>query len=156
MEPPSTLTVLFRAVPSVLKIDRRGIRAFAELTGAKVAEGRPFTCLITSDEALRKLNREFLGRDYATDVLSFPNGAMSPDLGEIAISAERADEQGREFGHSVTDEIRVLMLHGILHLIGFDHERDSGEMTRAEQKWRRELGLPETLISRNGAVATIR
>jgi probable rRNA maturation factor len=96
------------------------------------------------------LNREFLRRDYATDVLSFPSNAQAGEgsLGEIAISAQKAAQQARQFGHSVEDEIRILMLHGVLHLTGMDHERDAGRMGRAEARWRQKLGLPAGLIER--------
>jgi probable rRNA maturation factor len=73
---------------------------------------------------------------------------MDGSLGDVAISAQRAEAQAREFGHSLMDEIRILMLHGILHLTGMDHQRDQGEMARAEQKLRREFKLAATLISR--------
>src|SRR5262249_28449327 len=95
-----------------------------------------------------------LGRDYATDVLSFPEpeirflaSARNP-LGELAISAGRAAKQARRYGHSQLDEIRILMLHGVLHLLGMDHENDRGEMGRAESRWRRKLNLPPGLIAR--------
>ncbi len=88
-----------------------------------------------------------MGHDYATDVLSFPS-AGNGDLGELAISAERAAVQAEHFGHSRLDEIRVLMLHGVLHLTGLDHERDRGKMARAEGRWRTEFQLPGTLIAR--------
>lgn len=105
------------------------------------------TCLITTDGELQRLNCEFRAKDYATDVLSFP----SPDHGgEIAISWDRAQAQAAEMGHSVDDELRILMLHGALHLIGMDHETDRGEMGRAEARWRKKLGLPVGLIERVG------
>jgi len=69
-------------------------------------------------------------------------------LGEIAISFERAKEQAGEFGHSVIQEIEILMLHGLLHLLGMDHEADRGQMSRSERKWRASLGLPAGLIER--------
>jgi probable rRNA maturation factor len=90
---------------------------------------------------LRRLNREFRGEDYATDVLSFP-----PE--DIAISFDRAGAQADELGHSLEDELRILMLHGLLHLAGMDHETDSGEMARVELRWRQRLGLPVGLIER--------
>lgn len=113
-----------------------------------IANGALFHCLITDDHELRKLNRQFRGVDYATDVLSFPAEEDSGMLGELAISAARASAQAREFGHSALDEIRVLMLHGVLHLTGMDHETDRGEMARAEARWRRKLDLPTGLIAR--------
>ena len=98
-------------------------------------------CLITSDAELRRLNHKFRGKDYPTDVLSFP-----PD--DIAISFDRAAAQAAELGHGVEDELRVLMLHGLLHLAGMDHETDRGAMARAEIRWRKRLGLPSGLIER--------
>jgi probable rRNA maturation factor len=106
--------------------------------------GRGITCLITDDRELRRLNRQFRGKDYATDVLSFPSG----DGGEIAISLDRAAAQAEEHGHSLANEVRILMLHGVLHLSGLDHETDSGEMAREEMRWRKKFGLPCGLIER--------
>jgi probable rRNA maturation factor len=101
---------------------------------------------VTGDAELRRLNREFLGKDHATDVLSFPDGGDS--LGDIAISRQRAQAQAAEFGHSLMEELQVLLLHGVLHLTGLDHEADSGEMERIEKRWRVKLGLPSSLIER--------
>lgn len=97
------------------------------------------------------MNREFLGRDYPADVLSFPASNPARQIGELAISVERAQAQADEYGHSRMEEVRVLMLHGVLHLAGFDHERDQGEMARAENEWRDIFHLPSTLIVRAGA-----
>ncbi len=138
--------VLFRRAPS--RLDRRAIEGFAQALRERVTRGREFRCLITNDAALQRLNRQFLKKDYPTDVLSFPAAGVTGDLGEMAISAQRAAEQARGFGHSVEQEIRILMLHGILHLTGMDHERDNGAMARAEIAWRRRLGLPAGLIER--------
>src|SRR5207253_1834332 len=110
---------------------------FARTLQTDVTGGREFVCLVTGDRELRRLNREFLGKDYATDVLSFPSGRRDGALGEMAISIDRAREQASAFGHTVEDEIRVLMLHGALHLMGMDHETDGGRMARAETRWRR-------------------
>ena len=106
--------------------------------------------LVTSNDELRELNRRFRGKDQPTDVLSFP---ALPELkpryaGDIAISAEVAAQNARVLGHSAAEEIKVLILHGILHLRGYDHERDSGKMARREEKLRRELRLPVGLIER--------
>jgi probable rRNA maturation factor len=124
------------------------LRAFALRLRDEVASGRPFTSLITRDAELTRLNREFLQKDYATDVLSFPSGAAEGELGEIAISVDRAAEQAAEHGHAIEDEIRILMLHGVLHLAGMDHENDRGRMRRAETRWRQFFGLPAGLIER--------
>lgn len=149
---PAT-AVLFVAVPPRLKFtseEKRTLKSFATTLAVRVGGGRGFTCAITNDEALRSLNKTFRDRDYATDVLSFPasnNGAG--DWGDIAISAERAAEQAEEFGHSRLDEVRLLMLHGVLHLTGMDHERDGGEMARTETALRTEFGLEKGLIERS-------
>jgi probable rRNA maturation factor len=138
--------VLFRRAPSRLR--RRPLQSFARLLRERIARGREFYCLITDDRELRRLNRQFRGADYATDVLSFPAGEEVGILGELAISAGRASAQARQFGHSALDEIRILMLHGVLHLTGMDHETDRGEMARAETRWRKKLDLPSGLIAR--------
>ena len=138
----------FRRVPVNLR--RAPIERFARTLQKEVAKGRPFDALITGDTELRRLNRDFRGKDYATDVLSFPSSrdAVGPFLGDIAISLGRARAQAREFHHSIEHEVQILMLHGVLHLLGHDHETDSGAMARAEKRWRRELGLPNGLIER--------
>jgi probable rRNA maturation factor len=141
------------ATPSLA---RRDVRAFAKRLTTEVSGGRSFCCLITSDEELRRLNRDFRKKDQATDVLAFPasSGAASGGedanrfLGEIAISFERAREQAAGYGLAVIQEIEILMLHGLLHLVGMDHETDGGRMARAEAKWRAALGLPQGLIER--------
>jgi probable rRNA maturation factor len=123
----------------------------------EVAQGRPFDCLLTGDAELRRLNHRFLGNDYPTDVLSFPGprplapgprSAPGPHLGDIAISLLRARAQARAFGHNTGQEIQILMLHGLLHLLGMDHATDNGRMARAEKRWRGRLGLPAGLIER--------
>ena len=97
---------------------------------------------------MREWNARFLGKDYPTDVLSFPSGAGGLALGEIAISTARAADQAAEYDHSIETEIEILMLHGLLHLLGHDHESDRGAMRRLERKWRETLGLPAGLIER--------
>jgi len=123
---------------------------FARRLQREVAKGKAFDCLITGDTELRRLNREFRGRDYATDVLSFPAPAdmKKAALGDIAVSLARARAQARVFGHTTESEIRILILHGLLHLLGMDHETDRGRMARAEARWRARLGLPGGLIER--------
>jgi len=140
---------LFRRAPA--ELNRRNLERFARTLRGEVAKGAGFTCLITGDSELRRLNREFLGKDYPTDVLSFPVGQASRpvlQLGEMAISAARARRQAAAFGHSFEGEIRILMLHGLLHLLGMDHETDRGQMKRAEARWRQRLSLPEGLVGR--------
>ena len=137
-------TVTFRRVPA--DFARRPIERFARRLQMEVAQGRPFDCLISGDADLRRLNLKFLGKDYATDVLAFP--ASGPHLGDIAISFARARAQARTFGHTTGQEVRILMLHGLLHLLGMDHTTDGGRMARAEKRWRERLGLPTGLIER--------
>ena len=121
----------------------------------RLMPGYSFNCLVTTDAELRRLNRSFRGKDSATDVLSFPAhqeiGPSTQYLGDLAISWQRAREQAEEFGHTVEEEIRILMLHGFLHLLKLDHETDNGRMARVERHWRRELGLPCGLIERVSA-----
>jgi len=137
-------TVTFRRVPGSLR--RGAIERFAHKLQAGVARGRGFDCLVTSDGELRRLNREFRGKDVPTDVLSFPSEGGR--LGDIAISLGRARAQARQFGHTTEQEIQILLLHGVLHLLGMDHETDRGRMARAEKRWRAVLGLPDGLIER--------
>ena len=143
--PPGS-TVTFRRVPA--DFGSRTIERFARRLQVEVAQGRPFDCLITGDAELRRLNREFLGKDYPTDVLSFSAPGASVFLGDIAISFPRARAQARAFGHDTGQEIQILMLHGLLHLLGMDHTTGGGRMARAEKRWRARLGLPNGLIER--------
>jgi probable rRNA maturation factor len=124
------------------------LKGFVARLTSELCGGRAFTCLLTGDAELERLNREFLGHAVPTDVLSFPSGEDAGPLGEIAISLDRAAAQAAEFGHTVEEEVRVLMLHGALHLLGHDHETDQGQMRRVESRWRRKLELPTGLIAR--------
>jgi probable rRNA maturation factor len=114
------------------------------------------TVLLTTDTAIRRLNRQFRGKNKATDVLSFPASAPGPAkiAGDLAISIPTARRQAAERGHSLAVEIKVLTLHGLLHLAGYDHETDRGEMARREQKLRAKLRLPHGLIERTVRPAT--
>jgi probable rRNA maturation factor len=155
---PGDSTVLFKALPEKSRLtppEKRLLSIFCRRLSEDVAGGLPFTCLITNDRELQRLNNQFLGHNYPTDVLSFPS-AMPGHLGELAISVERADAQANSFGHSRIDEIRVLMLHGLLHLTGMDHETDRGAMSRAENKWRSHFDLPVTLIGRSKTRMAVR
>jgi probable rRNA maturation factor len=107
--------------------------------------------LITSNRELQALNLRFRGKDCPTDVLSFPPmpGLIDGLAGDVAISAELAAGHARLLRHPLAVEIKILVLHAILHLAGYDHERDQGEMARRESSLRRSLGLPGGLIERN-------
>ena len=106
--------------------------------------------LLTSDAEIKTLNRTFRHKNKATDVLSFPAAeeVFDEHAGDLAISLETAARQAESFGHSLSDEVRVLMLHGLLHLSGMDHETDRGEMAAREAELRVKLRLPATLIER--------
>jgi probable rRNA maturation factor len=120
------------------------------------------TIALLSDAAIRRLNRTYRGIDRATDVLSFraTTSGVTPEvhlgsdsrgrrfLGDIAISVHSARRQAREHGHPPRDEVRLLALHGLLHLLGYDHDADRGEMARVEARLRRRAGLPAGLIAR--------
>ncbi len=116
------------------------------------------TVLLTTDAAMRRLNRRFRGKSKPTDVLSFPaletasrrvsKPASQRIIGDLAISVDTARTQAVEQGHALATEIKVLMLHGLLHLAGYDHETDAGEMARRERALRARLALPLGLIER--------
>jgi probable rRNA maturation factor len=145
-------TLLFGAIPAELKpsaADKRTLVQFVHTLCRRMCRSRPLICLLTGDAQLRQLNRDFLGHDYPTDVLSFPSTDFKPEIGEIAISLERAAAQAAEFGHAPLDEIKILLLHGTLHLTGFDHDDGDDAMALEENRWRAEFGLPETLIARS-------
>jgi probable rRNA maturation factor len=101
-----------------------------------------FSLVLVSDAAMQRINRQFARKDYATDVLSFPTSKqdreIEPYLGDIFISVETADRQKRG---RIDEEICILTVHGVLHLLGFDHEMDDGEMEEFETRLNRELGL---------------
>jgi len=116
--------------------------------------------LLTTDVGIRGLNRRFRKKNKATDVLSFPAEPGFGVAGDLAISVETAARQAAEQGHRLSVELRVLMLHGLLHLAGMDHEVDDGKMARKERRLRARLGLPMGLIERvetpSGAKAPVR
>ena len=115
------------------------------------------TIAILSDAEVKALNRRYRRINRATDVLSFPSpkGAggkgrpLSPYLGDIVIARGIARKQARNLGHSTATELRVLALHGLLHLLGYDHETDNGRMAQAEARLRRKARLPPGLIARS-------
>lgn len=124
----------------------RFLRVAQRAVGLKGAVG----VLLADDRRLRQLNREFRGKNKATDVLSFPaaEDVRAEYAGDLAISLETAARQAAEHGHALRDEVRVLLLHGLLHLSGMDHEVDEGEMAEREAELRKRLRLPSGLIAR--------
>lgn len=142
----SPTVVLSRRIPG---LSERVLANF--VTGAcRVAglKGAP-TLLVTNSRRMRQLNAQFRGKDYATDVLSFPSPTFVEGFsGDIAVSADIAARNARSLGHSLAEEVKILVLHGVLHLAGYDHEGDSGQMAEKELRLRRKLGLPAALIER--------
>jgi probable rRNA maturation factor len=131
-----------------------GLAAWLERLLSPAARGEA-ALAIASDTTVRRLNRTYRGIDRVTDVLSFPAGepaepgAAAPRfLGDVIIARGVAARQARAAGHSTATELRVLGLHGLLHLLGYDHERDEGQMARLEQRLRRRGGLRASLIER--------
>jgi probable rRNA maturation factor len=133
----------------------RSLGRFLTQAQAAVRLRGQVTVLLTSDAAIRSLNRRFRGKNKATDVLSFPADADAPGpekiAGDLAISVPTAQRQAAEQGHSLATEIKVLILHGLLHLAGYDHEADTGAMARRERLLRARLRLPQGLIERTAA-----
>ena len=122
------------------------ILRFARKLQRELAKDRPFDTLITGDAELRGFNREFRGKDYPTDVLSFPIEETLPStdrlLGDVIISVDKALEQAKERGRTRDQEMVTLLIHGIVHLLGYDHERsarDARVMKRLENKIYRQL-----------------
>ena len=162
IDPPSSLSteVLPQSIRPVLS--KSMLARFLKRAQAAVGLVGEVSVLLTDDVRMRELNRGFRGKRKTTDVLSFPAPTI-PGLpvehqhaGDLAISVEVAERQAAAFGHTLAIELRVLMLHGLLHLAGLDHETDSGEMQERELALRSELKLPSGLIERAGAVAAVR
>jgi probable rRNA maturation factor len=107
--------------------------------------------LIAGNRRLQELNRRFRRKDKPTDVLSFPR----PEGGDIAISADIALENASRYGHAAAEELKILVLHGMLHLAGYDHEADNGRMAKAEARLRVRLKLPASLIDRAGSAGAV-
>jgi probable rRNA maturation factor len=145
-EPPDWFSNRQRSV----RFNGQEVARFAARLRRTLAGGREFAVAIASDAAVRRANLRFRGVRATTDVLSFRDDE-GYRLGDLLISAPQARRQARALGHSTENEIKVLLLHGVLHLLGHDHERDGGRMRRLEQRWRRRLGLPAGLIERSGS-----
>ena len=131
-----------------IKLETDAFRKFSQVIAANVPEatGRRFSVAFVSDSRMKQLNHLFRGKDITTDVLSFPHepDEFDPDktnLGDIVISAEQAQKQAEENGLKLEGEIKQLILHGLLHLCGYDHEADNGEMNARELELRDTLGI---------------
>lgn len=132
----------------------RTLSGFLESAAAAAKLRGEVSVLLTGDAHIRLLNRRFRHKDKPTDVLSFPAAEVPGRplvAGDLAISVETAARQAEELGHSLAAELQILILHGFLHLAGYDHEQDSGQMGRREATLRRRLGLDHSLIERSAA-----
>jgi len=141
-----------KTLPAASALGKRDLNRFlASATEALGLTGE-FSVLLTGDERLRALNLQFRGMDKPTDVLSFPplletaNGGQG---GDLAISLETASVQAAAYGHTLQMEVKILILHGLLHLAGYDHERDQGQMSRRESRLRKQFALPAGLVERS-------
>lgn len=121
------------------------LRSFlARTRRALRAAGRDLTVCLVSDAEMAQMNREFRGNPAPTDVLSFPSNGRRRNgsyLGDIAIAPAVARRNARRLGRALSQELQILILHGVLHLLGYDHETDGGEMDRLESRLRRRLGI---------------
>jgi probable rRNA maturation factor len=142
IEPPSS--------PTAPALSKSSLTRFLNRARTAVGLEGEVDVLLADDPTLRRLNKTFRGKNKATDVLSFPapDEIAQDHAGDLAISLETAARQAATYGHSLRDEVRILLLHGLLHLSGLDHETDNGEMAMREADLRRELGLATTLIDR--------
>ena len=139
----SSLTV---EVVTAVRLRAPGLARWLHAIAPRTARGTVVVALV-SDARIRKLNARYRAKDVPTDVLSFPAGEPG-FLGEVVIASGVARRQAQQAGHPVQVELRVLALHGLLHLLGYDHERDDGRMARVERRLRRKGGLREGLIER--------
>ena len=116
---------------------------------AKTISDKEIELIVTSNEEIQSINKEYRDIDKPTDVLSFPyeDMPMSP-LGSIVISSSYVDLKAKELGHTADDELALLFIHGLLHLIGLDHEIDNGEMRKEEERLINKFDLPKSLIVR--------
>jgi probable rRNA maturation factor len=131
------------------ELSKSGLTRFLNRAREEIGLEGDVDVLLADDATLRSLNKAFRHKNKATDVLSFP-AAENPHghAGDLAISLDTAARQAAAFGHTLRDEVRILLLHGLLHLSGMDHETDRGEMAAREAELRCELRLPVTLIER--------
>jgi len=144
----ATLIILEMA----MDVDRAELSRFARRAQKLAGVSGEVAVLITDSRGLRSLNRRFRKKDKATDVLSFPRETG----GDIAISAQIAARNAFRHGHDTCDELKILVLHGMLHLAGYDHESDQGEMAAREAALRKRLKLPGSLIDRAAGATAAR
>ena len=136
-------------MPAAAEINRTRLSRYLLRARRAVCLEGQVDVLLTDDKTVKRLNRDFRGKNKATDVLSFPAGDFAEGMvGDLAVSLDTAAKQAKRFGLTLEDEIKTLLLHGLLHLAGYDHETDNGEMAAEETRLRTKLRLPSTLIAR--------
>jgi probable rRNA maturation factor len=143
-----------KTLPAASALGKRDLNRFLACATKALGLTGEFSVLLTGDERLRALNLQFRGKDKATDVLSFPalpQAANGDQGGDLAISLETASVQAAAHGHTLQMEVKILILHGLLHLAGYDHERDQGQMRRRETRLRKQFALPAGLVERSKA-----
>jgi probable rRNA maturation factor len=136
---------------------KRRLTTFLAAARKAAALSGSVSVMLMGDKEIRKLNHEFRRKDKATDVLSFPAAEIAAGrriAGDLAISVETAAREAEARGHALVFELEILLLHGVLHLAGLDHEVDSGQMARKEERLRRKLGLSQGLIARTNNSAS--
>jgi len=151
IEPPQP-----RGTPRRDAVRKRELQAFLARAIQSVGLRGTVSVLLTGDAQIRQMNRDYRGKDVPTDVLSFPAAGLEARdrrrtrlAGDLAVSLQTAARQAQAFGHPLESEVKILLLHGLLHLAGLDHESDSGQMARRERRLRKELALPSGLIQRS-------
>lgn len=139
MEPPDRLRVLLLNRLRRRRVDAARLRRVLGEAAAALRVRGEITLVLAGDRLLRRLNRDFRGKDRPTDVLSFPGDGGEGGLGDVVISVETAERNARALGRTLPRELDVLALHGFLHVLGYDHEADGGTMDRLEKRLRRRL-----------------
>jgi probable rRNA maturation factor len=141
-----------KSSPTGSALRKRDLNRFLACAAKALGLTGELSVLLAGDERLRALNLQFRGKDKPTDVLSFP--ALPEDSGQggdLAISLDTASRQAADCGHTLETEVKVLILHGLLHLAGYDHGRDRGQMRRRESLLRKQFALPAGLVERSHA-----
>ncbi len=141
-----------KTLPAASALGKRDLNRFLACAQKALGLTGEFSVLLTGDKRLRALNLQFRGKDKSTDVLSFPalpEAANGGQGGDLAISLETALAQAAAYGHTLQMEVKILILHGLLHLAGYDHESDQGQMRRRETRLRKQFALPAGLVERS-------
>src|SRR5258708_7164821 len=136
---------------AVNNVSQKDLQRFAQRAQEMAGVPGEVDILIAGNRRLQELNRRFRRKDKPTDVLSFPR----PEGGDIAFPADIALENASRYGHAAAEELKILVLHGMLHLAGYDHEADNGRMAKAEARLRARLKLPASLIDRAGSAGAV-